>query len=155
MSLTRLWTRTTLRSRTSWKAPKDSQDLGNFVFDFAMRIEDSQKYSRMTPADEERERAYSLAENLNFQLDDMSSQLSTLISEMNALSTKTETEDDPLTMITRILGEHLSSLEWVNGSVEDLETKLQDLNRVSGIAHTEAERLHRGVLESKSLFSSS
>jgi septation ring formation regulator EzrA len=108
----------------------------------------------MTPADEEREKAYSLAENLNFQLDDMSSQLSTLISEMNALSSQTETEDDPLTMITRILGEHLSSLEWVNASVGDLESRLKDLNHVSGIAQTEAERLHRGVLESKSFFSS-
>ena len=34
---------------------------------------------RSTPADEEREKAYSVAENLNKQLDDMNGQLASII----------------------------------------------------------------------------
>ena len=99
----------------------------------------------MTPADEEREKAYSLAESLNLQLDDMSSQLSTLIEEMNSISGRADSQDDPMSIIVRILGEHLTSLEWVNGSVNDLTTKINDLNRIAETATLEAERVHRGV----------
>lgn len=118
-------------------------------------VEGSQGQARLrvTPADEEREKAYTLAENLNCQLDDMSHQLSSLIEEMNVISGHSETEDDPMTMIVRILGEHLTSLEWVNDSVNDLGGRVKDLNRVAESATLEAERVHRGVISSKSLFS--
>jgi nuclear pore complex protein Nup62 len=107
----------------------------------------------MTPADEEREKAYTLAENLNASLDDMSSQLSTLIHEMNAMSSKSDDSDDPLNMIVRILGEHLTSLEWVNESVNAVSSKIVDLNGLAASAESDAERVHRGLSDSKkSLF---
>ena len=99
----------------------------------------------MTPADEEREKAYTLAESLNLQLDDMSSQLSNLIEEMNSISGKSDSQDDPMAIIVRILGEHLTSLEWVNDSANDLGVKISDLNRISETATLEAERVHRGI----------
>jgi hypothetical protein len=43
------------------------------------------------------------------------------------------------------LGEHLTSLEWVNDSVADLGAKVNDLNRIAETAALEAERVHRGV----------
>ena len=107
----------------------------------------------MTPADEEREKAYTLAENLNASLDDMSGQLSTLIQEMNAMSSKTQDSDDPLTMIVRILGEHLTSLEWVNENVNELSAKVQDLGGLASTAKSDADRVHRGLSETKGLFS--
>ena len=97
----------------------------------------------MTPADEEREKAYGLAETLNSNLDDLSSQLSGLIDEMNHLTSKSDTKDDSLGMIVRILGEHLSSLEWLNDSANELDVKLKDLSGLSSSALTEAERVYK------------
>ncbi len=102
----------------------------------------------MTPADEEREKAYTLAESLNSQLDDMSSQLSTLIQDMNVLSSQQD-NDDPMNLIVRILGEHLTSLEWINQSVHHLGDKVKDLQQHAEVAQSEADRLHKSE---KSLF---
>lgn len=51
----------------------------------------------LRPVDEQREQTYSLAENLNKQLDDMSLNLTSMIEEINQTSTKTEGESgDPV-----------------------------------------------------------
>jgi hypothetical protein len=53
----------------------------------------------LRPVDEQREQTYSLAENLNKQLDDMSLNLTSMIEEINQTSNKTEGESgDPVSL---------------------------------------------------------
>ncbi|KAL2915217.1 FG-nucleoporin nsp1 [Polyrhizophydium stewartii] len=119
---------------------------------------------RTTPADEERERAYTLAENLNKQLDEMSQQLSVIIDDMNAsrsggtsgvagdVMPATVTagkpvapeDDNPIGAIVRILNEHLTSLEWIDKTSNDLASRIVELKRVGTEATEQADRVHRG-----------
>lgn len=120
--------------------------------------------ARHTLADEERENAYSLAENLNTQLDEMAAQLSVLIEEINASkgvhdravtgvqngegNGGAEVEENPVAAIVRILNEHLSSLEWLDNSTTDLAQKVHDLARVSDETRGNADRVHRAGVAS-------
>ena len=58
-------------------------------------------FSRATPADDEREKAFLTAEILNKQLDDMSSQLSGLVEEINLTKSDSQ-EDNTMTDIIKI-----------------------------------------------------
>jgi nuclear pore complex protein Nup62 len=90
---------------------------------------------RLTPADEEREKAYTLAENLNRQVDDMGRQLTHIIEEINAAKVSREGVDEgvsladgpvvnnPFGKIVKILDAHLSSLQWLDESAEEMELK--------------------------------
>ncbi|ORX91459.1 hypothetical protein K493DRAFT_227920 [Basidiobolus meristosporus CBS 931.73] len=85
------------------------------------------------PADEEREKAYNLAEGLNKQLDDMSKNLATMIDEINqsaVLSGTKEAQDDedPIAQIVQILNAHLTSLEWIDQNSSSLNAQLKDVS---------------------------
>lgn len=84
---------------------------------------------RATPADEDREKAYTLAEHLNSKLDDMTSSLSVVIEELNATrrSDTSALDESPLQAITQILNSHLTSLEWIERSSIKLEAKVEAL----------------------------
>ncbi|EGF82841.1 hypothetical protein BATDEDRAFT_86302 [Batrachochytrium dendrobatidis JAM81] len=121
---------------------------------------------RTTPADEEREKAYTLAENLNKQLDDMSLQLGVIIDDMNQSRNASMPstmygggltagqsegnkqpiafeEDNPIGAIVRILNDHLASLEWIDKTSTELAGRVVELKRVSGEVNAQAERVHR------------
>ena len=91
--------------------------------------------NRSTPADEDREKAYVLAEHLNTKLDDMASSLSIVINELNNARKKGDTntssifgiDESPLESITQILNAHLTSLEWIERSSGKLELKVEKL----------------------------
>lgn len=88
------------------------------------------------PADSERHKNYVLATELHTHLDDLSSSLTQMIEAVNALSdttpdgkpTKQEGED-PMTQIVEILSSHLESLQWIDGSVRELETKVGEVEQ--------------------------
>lgn len=97
--------------------------------------------SSSSSANSERERAYQLAESLNNQLDDLSRSLTALINEVNSLSPSTSAsaggdakngasssmEQDPVGAIAAILNAHLSSLAWIEKTVESLNDQVSDL----------------------------
>ena len=82
-----------------------------------------------------------LAVKLNDQLRDLGSNLTAMITEMNKLTGNAsgsltfgaEDDDagpqDSLAQITAILNAHVSSLEWINNSTEDIEAKVTQLER--------------------------
>lgn len=84
-------------------------------------------------ANNEREKAYQLAESLNNQLDDLSRSLTSLINEVNSLSGSSSTESqqqlgaDPVSAITAILNAHLGSLSWIEKNVDTLNEQVGDL----------------------------
>lgn len=87
-------------------------------------------------ADEEREKAYGLAENLNRQLDDMSKNLSMMIDEVNKSGALTGLSngasgdgEDTIGQIVKILNAHLESLQWIDGTSVQLRTRLGEIAR--------------------------
>lgn len=89
----------------------------------------------MQPADQEREKTYSLAEGLNETLSAMESDLGEMIKVINKAGTtlgKTSDSEDPLSQIVKILNEHLSSLQWIDTHTTEVIEKIQDAQKVQG-----------------------
>jgi len=93
------------------------------------------------PADAERDKHYTLAADLNVQLDDLSRSLMQMIESVNELTEPTQDGsgtngagaaskgEAPLEQIAQILSSHLESLQWVDGAVREVETKVTDVER--------------------------
>lgn len=84
----------------------------------------------LQPVDQEREKSYRLAEELNEKLESMGNNLGTVINEINDVSTDltgTKTDDDPLTQIVKVLNSHLSSLQWIDTHTNELQEKLEQI----------------------------
>jgi nuclear pore complex protein Nup62 len=118
-------------------------------------------------ADAERERAYAMAESLNAQLDELSSNLSSMIVEVNNLSSSTaaarpqaepdanalgplrlgsklhNSGADPVSQIVAILNAHLGSLKWIDESTTALREKVENLRRgqIGGEARASRDRV--------------
>jgi hypothetical protein len=115
---------------------------------------------RFTAADEEREKTYALAENLNKQVDEMGRQLASMIEDINSAKGGASgaagsvpqtvgglpglgTNENPITQIVKILDTHLTSLQWLDSSAEDLGSKVMDIRRRAEMSAEESERVHR------------
>ncbi|NXV79595.1 NUP62 protein, partial [Atlantisia rogersi] len=64
-------------------------------------------------ADEERERTYKLAENIDAQLKRMAQDLKDIIEHLNTSGGSADTSD-PLQQICKILNAHMESLQWID-----------------------------------------
>lgn len=86
----------------------------------------------MQPADQEREKTYSLAEKLNETLIGMEGDLGEMIKAINkagATINKTTNADDPLSQIVKILNDHLSSLQWIDTHTIQVAEKIQEAQK--------------------------
>jgi len=97
------------------------------------------------PADTERDRNYMLATDLYTQLDDLSGSLTQMIEAVNALSISPSSQtdgasngasgganglnEDPMSQIVQILSSHLESLQWIDGSVKELESNVTEVEK--------------------------
>ena len=78
-----------------------------------------------------------LATELHGHLDDLSGSLMQMIDAVNALSlpangTNGQAQDggeDAIGQIAQILSSHLESLQWIDGAVRELDTKVNDVER--------------------------
>jgi nuclear pore complex protein Nup62 len=63
-------------------------------------------------------------------LDDLTKSITQMIQAVNELSVSSGAEasskDDPLTQIAEVLNEHLASLNWIDGAVGEVETRIKD-----------------------------
>ncbi|KAJ2850036.1 FG-nucleoporin nsp1 [Coemansia brasiliensis] len=89
-------------------------------------------------ADQERDLVYSSAERLNQQMEELARRLTTLVEDVNAISSASAAtaEDgqqraaDPFAQIVEILNAHLTSLEWVDSQTSQLQDRLKNAERV-------------------------
>ncbi|KAI0375773.1 hypothetical protein BV20DRAFT_15907 [Pilatotrama ljubarskyi] len=89
------------------------------------------------PADTERDKNYMLATELHGHLDDLSGSLMQMIDAVNALSVpangangqQQDGGEDAIGQIAQILSSHLESLQWIDGAVRELGTKITDVER--------------------------
>lgn len=119
----------------------------------------------MTSADADREKSFFIAETLNKNLDDLSKQLSAMITDMNALQhgkdvsggdgdgaeggdgnkKKTNADESGSTTamsdIIQILNHHLVSLNWLESSTNDAFSRVRELASLAGDASIEQERV--------------
>ena len=90
----------------------------------------------MQPADQEREKTYTLAERLNETLTGMEFDLGDMIAAINkagATINKTSNADDPLSQIVKILNDHLSSLQWIDAHTNQVAEKIEEAKRRGGV----------------------
>jgi len=96
------------------------------------------------PADTERDKNYVLATELHGHLDDLSGSLAQMIDAVNELSNSPDgssaaSSEDPMGQIAQVLSNHLESLQWIDGAVKEVESKVAEVERrVKGAAGEDA-----------------
>ncbi|XP_048487321.1 nuclear pore glycoprotein p62 [Plutella xylostella] len=91
------------------------------------------------PTDPHREHMYSLAENLDSQLRQMSEDLKEVIEHLNETN-RGQDSSDPIVQIGRILNAHMSSMQWVDNSIAQISTKLDQLKTTHDTLRRDNER---------------
>lgn len=127
------------------------KDLSYLVGEYESQIDSllpNVEAGNLTSADVERERSYALAEKLNGQLDDVSKNLSAMITELNTTNGATAANgaasggagegglenmlaerDGSIAQIVAILNAHLGSLKWIDSNAGALRGRLEGLRR--------------------------
>ncbi|KAI4571217.1 hypothetical protein MJG53_013323 [Ovis ammon polii x Ovis aries] len=90
-------------------------------------------------ADEEREKTYKLAENIDAQLKRMAQDLKDIIEHLNTSGGPADTSD-PLQQICKILNAHMDSLQWIDQSSALLQRKVEEVTKVCEGRRKEQER---------------
>ncbi|XP_010713440.1 nucleoporin-62 C-terminal-like protein [Meleagris gallopavo] len=93
-------------------------------------------------ADEERERTYKLAENIDAQLKRMAQDLKDIIEHLNTSGRPADTSD-PLQQICKILNAHMDSLQWIDQNSALLQRKVEEVTKVCESRRKEQERSFR------------
>lgn len=78
-----------------------------------------------------------LATELHTHLDDLSGSLTEMIDSVNALSLpapgsgdgKSQQGEDAMAQISQILSSHLESLQWIDGAVREVESKVVEVEK--------------------------
>ncbi|KAM7380538.1 hypothetical protein PAMP_003827 [Pampus punctatissimus] len=96
----------------------------------------------MQNADEERERTYKLAENVDAQLKRMSQDLKEIIEHLNTSSGPADTSD-PLQQICKILNAHMDSLQWVDQNSVLLQRRVEEVSKLCDNQRKEQEKTFR------------
>ncbi|XP_069009917.1 nucleoporin 62 like [Embiotoca jacksoni] len=96
----------------------------------------------MQNADEERERTYKLAENVDAQLKRMSQDLKEIIEHLNTSSGPADTSD-PLQQICKILNAHMDSLQWVDQNSVLLQRRVEEVSKLCDTQRKEQEKTFR------------
>lgn len=93
-------------------------------------------------ADEEREKTYKLAENIDAQLKRMAQDLKDIIEHLNTAGGPADTSD-PLQQICKILNAHMDSLQWIDQNSALLQRKVEEVTKVCEGRRKEQERSFR------------
>ncbi|XP_072300551.1 nucleoporin 62 like [Eucyclogobius newberryi] len=96
----------------------------------------------MQNADEERERTYKLAENVDAQLKRMSQDLKEIIEHLNTSSGPADTSD-PLQQICKILNAHMDSLQWIDQNSVLLQRRVEEVSKMCDNQRKEQEKTFR------------
>lgn len=74
-----------------------------------------------------------LATELHGHLDDLSGSLTQMIEAVNELSNTPDSaaspNEDPMAQIAQVLSNHLESLQWIDGAVREVESKVNEVER--------------------------
>lgn len=102
--------------------------------------------SKTQHLDIDRAQTYVLAENLDTQLRQMSEDLKEVIEHLNEAN-KVQDTTDPIVQIGLILNAHMSSLQWIESSVAQVSTKIDDISKMYDTLRRDNERSMRLTYE--------
>ncbi|XP_063834177.1 nuclear pore glycoprotein p62-like isoform X2 [Ostrinia nubilalis] len=91
------------------------------------------------PRDPEIQHMYSLAENLDSQLRQMSEDLKEVIEHLNETN-RSQDSNDPIVQIGRILNAHMSSMQWVDSAIAQISSRLDALRATHDELRRDNER---------------
>jgi nuclear pore complex protein Nup62 len=95
-------------------------------------------------SDADRAKTFHLAESLQVQLNDVSSQLSRLVNQVNTASSpklSASTSNNPTTDVAQILNNHFETLAWIEEQVSHLQRNALETQKMGERANAEHERL--------------
>eukprot|EP00118_Oscarella_pearsei_P025978 m.309152 g.309152 ORF g.309152 m.309152 type:complete len:411 (+) comp45640_c0_seq1:12-1244(+) len=98
-------------------------------------------------ADQERNRTYHLAENLDSQLKRMGQDLKDIIEHLNTQSAESESTMAPIHHIAKILNLHMESLQWVDQNAALMKKKVEEVSRMCDARRREQENTFRLAFE--------
>ncbi|XP_075691736.1 nucleoporin-62 C-terminal-like protein isoform X2 [Rhinoderma darwinii] len=111
--------------------------------DLLMPLEESVKEQSGTiylqHADEEREKTYKLAENIDAQLKRMAQDLKDVIEHLNTTADPGDASN-PLQQICKILNAHVDSLQWIDQNSALLQRKVEQVTKECESRRKEQER---------------
>lgn len=103
-----------------------------------------QELMTIPQADVERLQTYSMVENLDNQLKQMSEDLKEIIDNLNE-SSKSQDINDPIIQIGKILNAHMSSLQWIETSSTEINNKLEEITKTHDTIKKDSERSFRSI----------
>lgn len=89
----------------------------------------NQELSKTQHIDVDKVQTYIMAENLDAQLRQMSEDLKEVIEHLNAAN-KFKDMTDPMVKIGLILNAHMNSLQWIESTVGQVSTKIEDISQM-------------------------
>lgn len=95
----------------------------------------------VTNAEIDRDKGYKLAEEVNSNLDRMTTSLKEIIAKVNASQTSATDKDNPAQQVLKILNTHMNSLDWVDKQIGMLNQKVKELKTVQGEQEAQQTRL--------------
>lgn len=104
---------------------------------------------RMTSADQDREKAFKVAETLDHQMEEMSTQLKSIIELVN--KTRTENaeegiaadEETPMAQIISILNNHLVAINSIDEETKQLNELVEQVEKMGLDVQKDVDRVHR------------
>ncbi|XP_042196732.1 nucleoporin 62 like [Callorhinchus milii] len=115
------------------------KELEDLLVPLEESVKDQNGTIYLQHADEERERTYKLAENIDAQLKRMAQDLKEIIQHLNTSSGCSEISD-PLQQICKILNAHMDSLHWIDQNSVLLQKKVEDVSKQCDGRRKEQER---------------
>ena len=91
-------------------------------------------------SDADRSKTFDLAEQLQVQLNDTSSQLSRLVNQVNTVSNP-KSSDNVTCNVAQILNNHFETLQWIEEQIGSLQRSAIETQKLSERANAEHERL--------------
>lgn len=95
--------------------------------------------SKLPHTDIEKAQTYTLAESLDTQLRQMSKDLKEVIEHLNETN-KVQDASDPIVQIGQILNAHVSSMHWIETSISQVASKIDEISKIYDTISRDSER---------------
>lgn len=106
------------------------QHLHNTILAMEAEILPAYRNRELNLQDQEREKGYKKAEDINSELDSIMTKLKLLVSKYNG--TQSEDDGDEIAQLTKVLSKHLDILNKIDKSADQIEHRLKELGTQLG-----------------------
>lgn len=86
--------------------------------------------SNLPVVDNDRKNTYELAENIDRQIKQMTEELKDIVENLNDVN-RSQNTNNPLLKIGRILNMHMNSLQWIDRSIVQMESNLDQVTKMT------------------------